>query len=155
MGRTSLRPTLGALALALPPLVIGAATAVALLLAVVSGGAPLWPRTSLTPPEALSTGDSAAFMRLAQAGADTSARDTVRAGLREHIEIVITPLEVAVDTQEERTLKTALKYGAVVDAEATRSAVCLAHRKAPHLLPLLKARGLPDVDPATCLPPQR
>jgi len=135
--------------MALPPLVLAVLMLVILVCAAL-GVNVLWPRTALNTSEAVATGDEAAFIRLVQAGADPNARVVIRAGLRESVDVPMTPVEAAVDTQSEAALKTVLAYGAEVNDDRARTAVCIAYRKAPQLLPVLKAHGAPDVDRSTC-----
>lgn len=130
-------------------MLLGIVTLAMLALAAL-GMRPLWPSTSLNPAEAIATGDEAAFIRLVRAGGDPNARAIVRAGLRESVDVPMTPLEAAVDQESAGTLDTVLKYGALVKGDTARVALCIAYRKAPHLLPVLKANGAPEIDPQTC-----
>ena len=149
MGRADVRHPVVTRAVALPPLVLGVVTLLFLVLSVF-GANPLWPRTPLNPAEAVATGDEAEFIRLIQGGADPNARVVVRAGLRESVDVPMTPLEAAVDTQSAVALQTVFKYGGLVNGDTARGVMCIAYRKSPDLLPILKAHGAPEVDPATC-----
>ncbi len=149
MAGADVRYSVAARAVALPPVMLGIVTLAMLALAAL-GMRPLWPSTSLNPSEAIAMGDEARFIRLVRAGGDPNARVVVRAGLRESVDLPMTPLEAAVYTQSEVVLQTVLKYGAVVTGDNARGAICMAYRKAPQLLPILKAHGAPEVDPATC-----
>ena len=147
MGGADVRHSVAVRAVALPPLALGVVTVLFLALTLF-GANPLWPRTPLNPAEAVATGDEAEFVRLVQAGADPNARVVVRAGLRESVDVPMTPLEAAVDTQTAQILNTVLQYGAVANGDPM--AVCIAYRRAPDLLPILKAHGAPEVDPRMC-----
>jgi hypothetical protein len=130
-------------------MMLGIVTLAMLALAAL-GMRPLWPSTPLNPAEAIAMGDEARFIRLVRAGGDPNARVIVRAGLRESVDVPMTPLEAAVYTQSEAALQTVLKNGGIVNGDRARGAMCIAYRKAPDLLPILKAHGAPEVDPATC-----
>jgi hypothetical protein len=150
MGGTALRPSVAALAVGVPPLVLAAATVAVLVLAAF-GVHPLWPRNRLTLPEAAITSNDAAIARLVMAGADPNAQDWMRI---DNGERSMTPLEAAIHSREARTLRTMLKLGAALEGDAGRRAVCLARVRAPHLLPILEAHGAPTVDPQACPPPR-
>ena len=149
MGGADVRRAVAVPAVALPPIALGVVTLVVLILAAL-GNSVLWPTTVLNPAEAAATADEAAFIRLVRAGADPNRRLLVRAGLRESVDVPMTPLEAAVDADSEAMLDTVLAHGGVVEGDTARVAVCIAARKAPHLLPVLQAHGAPAVDLDAC-----
>jgi hypothetical protein len=143
MGRISLRSAVAAW-VALPPLAMAAATLAMLGLAAL-GVHPFWPHQELTVQEAAQTGNDAAVARLFMRGADPNAPGLVFGDSR-----LLTPLEAAVDSRQAHTVKTVLKYGAEIEGDAGRAAVCRAYAHAEHLLPLLKAEGAPPIEPSMC-----
>jgi hypothetical protein len=106
---------------------------------------PLWPRQTLTVQEAALTGNDAAIARLFMRGAHPNRLGPIPGDTR-----MLTPLEAAIGSREPRTLRTVLKYGATVEGDAGRVAVCVAHARAPHLLPILVEHGAPAIDPGLC-----
>ena len=148
MGRAPVRPAITTLAVGFPPLLLALAI-IAFVTLAAAGIHPLWPSSDWSLPEAAITANDAAIVRLVLAGADPNARSRVRAPLVSG-DIELTPLEAAIGSQEQRTLRTILKYGAALDGDSARNAVCLAHLRAPHLVPILQAHGAPAVDPRAC-----
>jgi hypothetical protein len=149
MGRAPVRPSLATVCVAMPPLVLAATTAV-MLLATALGMRPLWPRTPLTPAEAIEIGDEAAFIRLVAAGADPNARSSVGPGLGRDSTRMRTPLEAAIIRGQERTLETVRKMGASISGDTGRDAVCLAYEETPDLIPVLVRYGAPFVEEDAC-----
>ena len=149
MGRAPVRPSLATICVALPPVAL-AVTVVLMLLAAGLGLRPLWPRTPLTPAEAIEIGDEAAFVRLVAAGADPNGRSAVGPGLGRDSTRMRTPLEAAIIGGQERVLETVRKMGASVSGDTGRDAVCLAYEETPELIPVLVRYGAPFVDEAVC-----
>jgi hypothetical protein len=151
--RKSFRPSLAAACLGAPPVVV-ALTMLAMLAVTALGRRPLWPATPLTPSEAVTIGDDAAFARLVAAGADPNAPSSVGPGLREKRVRTLTPLQAAVIRGRVQQLQTVTMFGARVTGEAGRQAVCLAYEESPDLVPALLGRGAPAVVPESCRPRQ-
>lgn len=149
MGRTAVRPSLAAACLAAPPVALALTVAV-MLVATALGWRPLWPRTPLTPAEAVLIGDSAAFARQVAAGADPNGRSSTGPRLGRHPARNVTPLEAAVIRGREQELKTVMRMGATITGHAGRRAVCLAYEESPELVPVLWQYGAPKVGPEAC-----
>jgi hypothetical protein len=135
--------------MAAPPVALALATA-GMLIASMLGLRLVWPRTPLSPAEAVTVGDDAALVRLVAAGADPDARSTVGPGLRRDTRETMTPLEAAVVRGREQQLKTVWMMGATVTGEPGRAAVCLAYEHSPELVPALWRYGAPRVAPEAC-----
>jgi|SRR5688572_8633374 hypothetical protein len=151
MGGAAVRPSVAAACLAVPPLALALAAA-AMLVTTALGLHPLWPRTLLSPAEAVMVGDDAAFVRLVTAGANPNGRTTVGPGLGREPSKTMTPLEAAVVRGREQQLKTVSMMGATVTGDAGRNAVCLAYEESPELVPVLWGYGAPRVAPEDCRP---
>jgi hypothetical protein len=149
MGRAPVRSSLATVCVAVPPVML-VLTAAAMLFATALGLRPLWPRTPLTPAEAIEIGDEAAFIRLMAAGADANGRSAVRTGLGRDSTRMRTPLEAAIIGGQERTLETVRRMGASVSGDTGREAVCLAYEETPELIPVLVGYGAPFVEEDVC-----
>jgi hypothetical protein len=149
MDRVDVRSSVVVLCVAVPPLLLAVSIAGVLALAAI-GVHPLWRSVELTTAEAAALADDAAFVRRVLAGADPNAPAPVRTGTIGSAEQTLTPLEAAILSREVRTVKTVLKYGARLDGEAGRTAVCSAIRRAPHLVSVLLAHGAADIPPPLC-----
>ena len=149
MGGSPVRPSLATITVALAPVAL-ALTAAVMLLVTPLGVRLLWPRTPLTPAEAVEIGDEAAFIRLIAAGADPNGRSAVGPGLGRDSSRMRTPLEAAIVRGQERVLDTVRKMGASVSGDVGRDAVCLAYEETPDLVPVLVRYGAPFVTEDDC-----
>jgi hypothetical protein len=111
--------------LALPGVVVAAATAMALGLTVF-GEPPMWPRREVHLAEAAGTRDESEAVRLVESGADPNVRYPIGRGLIDGGPTELTPLEAAVANDDPAMLAQLLHHGATFDAPTWNRLRCIA-----------------------------
>lgn len=88
-------------------------------------GAGLWPPDDVTVAEAIATRNKAEALRLISSGADPNEPARVRDGLlTSGYDVVVTPVEAAVGTEQADSLRMLLANGAIVDEREWRVLRC-------------------------------
>lgn len=128
-------------AVAVPPLVMFAATVFVLAAALV-GVHPLWPETPMNLAEAAALKDPADVIRLIQKGRNPDERLPVRPRVLLSETVTLTPLEAAIGARRLEVVEVLLKHGATLDEARRAELICLAMReKADDIVEFLKRQA--------------
>jgi hypothetical protein len=123
-----------AIILSVPPLVGVALVALYLTVESVRPGTLTQPRPE-TIPEAIALGNGPRALEMMAEGFDIDAPARIRAGVLDHVEYEVTPLEAALMMQRMEVVRLLVRTG--VDVSRSTRAPCLARERLPEALPLL------------------
>jgi hypothetical protein len=129
------------IAAALPPGLLGAFIAVALVLGA-AGRHPMWPISQANLAEAAATRDAASVVQLIREGHDPDAAAMVRPGVLARGAVRRTPLEAALEEQRLEIVNILLRHGASLTDEQRIEFTCAAKRRGDDdIVQYFEARG--------------
>lgn len=113
------------------PLLAAFAVAVWLLVSWALGGQPFWYTPVVNLSEAAATHDTGeAYRLIAYEKQDPNRKWPIRAGLLANREVLLTPLEAAVEARRLQMVRLLVYYGARVEASQRATLICTAEARA-------------------------